>query len=74
MTLAEVEIVRRTELDGDRVVITARRVKATLTRPYATFAVTDTNRYAQRLADFATEAAALHAHDRLVRLFDGKML
>ena len=65
-TAPNFEIVKRTEL-RDVVILTIRRANPFLVRPFETFTVTPTSRYAQRLTDFASEAAALHKHEVLAR-------
>jgi hypothetical protein len=66
-TVVDTEVVKRTELSGNIVVPTIRRSNPFLLRPYQTFVVTPTTRYTTRLTDHTCEAAALHAHDALVR-------
>src|SRR5262249_41022392 len=59
-------IIKRTEL-ADAVVMTVKRANPTLIRRFATFAIIGESRYASHLADFASEAAALQAHDELAK-------
>ena len=66
-TVVGSEVVKRTELGGIIVVLTIRRSNPFLLRPYQTFAVVPSSRYAQRLSDSTCEAAALHQHAVLAR-------
>jgi hypothetical protein len=59
------EVIKRTELANGLVVMTAGRADAFCIRPYAAFSLRPASKFAQRLADFATEAAALHQHETL---------
>jgi hypothetical protein len=59
------EVIKRTLLPNDVVVVTTRRTNPYLTRPFATFAISPTTRYALRFTDFVTESAALNAHASL---------
>lgn len=67
-----IEIVKRTELANGLVVMTTRRADAFCIRPFATFSLLPTSKFAQRLDDFVTESAALHRHSVLVKMSNGK--
>ena len=67
-----VEIIKRTPLPNDIVVVTAKRSNPFLIRPFRTFAVSPTSRYALRLRDYTCEASALHEHAVLVRTLQVK--
>jgi hypothetical protein len=66
-TVVDTEIVKRTELGGNVVVLTIRWSDAFLLRPYQTFAIAPTTRYATRLSDATCVSVALHQHEQLVR-------
>jgi hypothetical protein len=66
-TVVGSEIVKRTELGGNVVVLTFRRSDPFLLRPYQTFVVAPTTRYATRLSDATCVSVALHQHAELVR-------
>ena len=69
---AEIVIVKKTELANVAVVTVKRTGTANLIRQFATFTINGESRYASRIANFTTEAAALLAHERLVTtLADG---
>jgi hypothetical protein len=67
------KIIKRTPVADNVVIMTTRKTDDPhLLRPFATFTVIPTTRHAQRLTDFATEAAALHAHNGLARTLQAK--
>jgi hypothetical protein len=69
-----VATIKRTPLANDVVVVTVKRDDPHLIRRYATFAVIPTSRFAHRFGDFASEAAALHRHQELVRKLGTKAI
>jgi len=59
--LPSFEIIKKTELPNGVVVLTTKRTDPYRIRPFASFALLPTSRYAQRLSDFTCAASALHA-------------
>jgi hypothetical protein len=60
-----IETIKRTPLPTRAVILTVKCTKpTTLIRPFQTFTIIPTSRFAQRVSDFATEAAAAESTQR----------